>query len=294
MGYWEVAEKFLAFEPAKYGCVGPGRYRDEVFIEDGVSKYQLWNTIIAEFDGKLLTLRTEGWDTTLTFSRINSILDAARLNMRAGTVRRFPILVKNSLVYPFLDDVGVSMDGTITLPGGKEKDVEQLNQEMRQATYRIKAKAVHILAEKGYDAAQRYVKRVTAIAERSGKRMRELWSLYHSACDDVVRYEDLVITVLWLDDPTSSVRDRSRFIIAAKTSHTAEPVIYMEKILRQEAVGGISRIVSGNAEPVDPAPILAQLIKRSEENDLRAIKFLASINANTTIKTKTWLLASII
>lgn len=214
-----------------------------------MAKYQLWGTIIAEFDGEWLTLRTEGWNTNLTFSRINAILDTARLDMWVETVKHFPILTKSCLVYPFLDGVKVSTSGIITLPGGIEGDVERLNQEMWQASYRIKARAVHILVEQGYETALKYVKKAVKIGERSRKRMCELWELYYSACEDVTRYGDLIITVMWLDDPVSGVGDRSRFIVAAKAS-SADPVIYVGKILRRDSIGVLSRIVSGNAEPV--------------------------------------------
>jgi len=292
--YWEVAERFLVFEPAHYGWIGPGQYRDEVFVEDGVAKYQLWNTIIAEFDGKWLTLRTEGWSTRLTFNRINAILNAAGLDIQAGTEKRFPILTKSCLVYPFLDGVRVSMNGTITLPGGIEGDVERLNQEMRQASYRIKAKAVHVLVKKGYSSAISYVRRAMKIAERSRKRMCELWDLYYSACDDVIRHGCFVITVLWLEDPESSVRDRSRFIVAAKTSPAAEPEIYVERVLNQEAVGRISRIVYGKAEPADPESVIPRIAKRVKENDRMAAKFLASIGANLPAETKAQILACVV
>ena len=296
MKYWDVAERFLEFKPVRYGWIAREYYRDEVFVEDGVAKYMLHWTVIAEFDGEWLTLRTEGWNTMLTFSRINAILNAARLRMSAWRDVDYPTLRdwQNKYLYPFLDNVKISLENrTIVLPEDIMGDVRRLNEEVAEASYRIKAKALHILARKGYEEAIRYARRAIKIGENARERMNELSGVYGSAREDIVRYRGFVITVVRMNG--------SEYLIAAGPSRVAgKPMIYAEPLKMPQyrhTIGNmavLSKIVAGNAEPVEDVHELIIKLTKAGEKDKKAFKFLAAINAHIPMEARAKALVALV
>jgi len=71
-----------------YGGYGHSSVRDQIVIEGDAVKYLLWGSRIAEWNRKTNVLRVGdcGWETKLTFDRLNSIL--SRIGMHVYSERR--------------------------------------------------------------------------------------------------------------------------------------------------------------------------------------------------------------
>ena len=173
-----------------------------VFEADGTTKYVYsWDNVFAELtpDSVLILRESEYYFDDYYYRsallRLNEILAQAsyyagkkfKVDFEAKVrLRRFSndkklFLRFNSIVYPFKDCLSINLsNGSLIPPNGCEelyKNAKEL-QEKYKAPKSSAERAIHILENKGFDAAKKYIKMAIKKSEKAKKAMKPIADFY--------------------------------------------------------------------------------------------------------------------
>lgn len=173
-----------------------------IFGADGTAKYVYWgDNVFAELtpDNVLILIESEDYFSDYfyrsTLLRLNEILAQASYYARKKfevdfeakvRLRRFGndkklFLWFNGVAYPFKDGLSINLsNGSLISPNGCEELYESVKklQEKYKAPESSAEKAVHILENKGFDAAEKYLKRAIKRSEMAKKAMKLIADFY--------------------------------------------------------------------------------------------------------------------
>lgn len=174
-----------------------------VFEADGTAKYVYWgDNVFAELtpDNVLILRESDDYFSDYFYRsallRLNEILAQASHYARKKFEVDFEAKVRlrkfgndkklflwfNNVVYPFKDRVSINLSNGSLIPPNGCKELYESARELQEKYKTPKSsaeRAVHILENKGFDAAEKYIKRAIRRSERSKKSMK-LIADFHS------------------------------------------------------------------------------------------------------------------